>query len=210
MKNNFIVFSDFDGTITKHDILDEIIIKYSSYEKYKKAENKLLSGELIYEKYLVDMFDGINFDLKNISTELIDEYFQDFYQWIITNNIDFYVVSSGFKKIIQHLVPYINPEIIYANDFSINENDKWNVTLYDEINKKSVNKNNVIKDNTKPNYKTIFIGDGLSDFKVMGHVDYLFCKKNSLLHNKCINENCEHIVFENFKEILEYIQTNII
>jgi len=205
MKNNFIVFSDFDGTISKKDILDQIIIDNSSFEEYKNAENKLLNGELIYEKYLFTMFDGINYNLNNISDNLIDDYFKEFYFWLVNNNIDFYIVSSGFKNIIQHLVPYVKSDIIYANNLIIDENNKWNVSLFDEFNKKSVDKNCVIKNNLKPNFKTVFIGDGLSDFKVMGNVDYLFCKKNSLLHNKCINENCNHIVFNDFNDVIQYL-----
>lgn len=206
MNNKFIIYSDFDGTITKSDILDGIITDIYSWEKYKEVENKLLSGTLNYEKYLFDMFQDIEYELSNIPKNLIDDYFFDFYQWVLINNIDFFIISSGFKKIIEFLLPYFNPNYIFANDISINQNKKWSVELYDKKNNSSINKNDVIKLYNKSNYKTIFIGDGLSDFKVMGNVDYLFCKKDSLLHTKCINENCSHIVYNNFNEILQYIK----
>jgi 2-hydroxy-3-keto-5-methylthiopentenyl-1-phosphate phosphatase len=80
------------------------------------------------------------------------------------------------------------------------------VKLFDEENNLSINKNQIIKSINKSNYKTIFIGDGLSDFKVMGNVDYLFCKKDSLLHVKCIDENCKHIVYTNFNDVQEYLE----
>lgn len=205
MKNNLIIFSDFDGTITNRDVLDGIITEIYSFEKYKQVENELLSGKLEYEKYLFDMFDGIKYNLSDLPNDLIDLHFYYFYQWIIKNKIDFYIISSGFKKIIETLVPYINNKIIYGNDIIINDNYVWKVELYDKINNLSINKNNIINKFKKDDFKTIFIGDGLSDFKVMGNIDYLFCKKNSLLHEKCIKENIEFIVYENFNDILNYL-----
>jgi HAD superfamily phosphoserine phosphatase-like hydrolase len=204
MKSNIIIFSDFDGTITKQDVLDDVITKIFSFDIYKKVENELLTDKLKYEDYLYKMFDGINYDLNNISTDLIDEYFCIFYEWIINNNVDFFILSSGFKKIIQHLIPYVDSNLIFGNDVTIDAN-KWKVILYEENNKKSINKVEVINKLKKDNCKTVFIGDGLSDFKVIGNVDYLFCKKYSLLHQKCIDNNSEHIVYDNFNDVLQKI-----
>ena len=209
MNNKIIIFSDFDGTITNSDVLDGIITDIYSWEKYKEVETKLLTGELKYEQYLFDMFNNIEYNITNIPNNLIDEKFNIFYKWVVESNIDFYIISSGFKKIIQHLTPYINSNLIFANDVIIDSNNKWTVELYDKKSNNSINKNNVIKLINNFNYKTIFIGDGLSDFKVMGNVDYLFCKKNSLLHNKCIDEKCPYIEFNDFGDILEYVKNNI-
>jgi 2-hydroxy-3-keto-5-methylthiopentenyl-1-phosphate phosphatase len=206
MNNKFIIYSDFDGTITKSDILDGIITDVFSYEKYKQVETLLLSGNLKYEQYLLDMFDGIKYDLSNISNNLVDENFYDFYDWILKNNVEFYIISSGFKKIIEFLVPNVKSNTIFANDIDIDEFGTWKVKFFDQDNNCSINKNKVIELNNNSSCKTIFIGDGLSDFKVMGNVDYLFCKKDSLLHTKCINEMCEHIVYTDFSEVLKFIK----
>ncbi len=40
--SKYIIYSDFDNTITKYDILDKIIEEKYSYEKYKDVENLLL------------------------------------------------------------------------------------------------------------------------------------------------------------------------
>jgi len=202
----FIIFSDFDNTITNHDILDKVITDIYSWDKYKEVESLLLSDKLKYEQYLHDMFDGIEYKLTNIPRDIVDSTFADFYLWVKASNIDFYIVSSGFKKIIQHLVPDVDQKLIFGNDIEIDANNKWTVRLYDSDNNCSTNKNQIIKSINNCNYKTIFIGDGLSDFKVMGNVDYLFCKANSLLHTKCIDENCAHIVFNDFSQVMEQIK----
>jgi HAD superfamily phosphoserine phosphatase-like hydrolase len=122
-----IIYCDFDGTITKTDVLDKIITDIYSYDKYKEMENKLLTGEMKYENYLTDMFDGIEYNLTKIPNDLIDEHFFNFYKWVSNKKIDFYIISSGFKKIIQFLLPYVNSDFIYGNDISIDTNDIWNV-----------------------------------------------------------------------------------
>ena len=203
--SKFIIYSDFDNTITNYDILDKIIEEKYSYDKYKEVENLLLINEMKYENYLLGLFQGIEYDLNDILSDAVDDTFNIFYNWTKDNNIDFYIISSGFKTIIKHLIPYVEDAIIYGNDIQVIDN-KWVVKLFDETNNCSTNKNNIIKLLGKPEYKTIFIGDGLSDFKVMGNVDYLFCKKNSLLHTKCIAESHAHIVFNNFSDILNEIK----
>lgn len=199
--SKYIIYSDFDNTITKYDILDKIIEEKFSYEKYKHVENLLLVGEMKYESYLLDLFEGIEYDLNNISGNVVDNNFSSFYNWTKEQNIDFFIVSSGFKTIIKHLIPYVNHNIIFGNDIQI-INNKWKVTMFDQVNNCSINKNNIINSLRKSEYKTIFIGDGLSDFTVVGNVDYLFCKKDSLLHTKCINQNHKHIVFNDFSDVI--------
>ena len=128
----------------------------------------------------------------------VDETFKEFYEWIQKNNIEFYIVSAGFKTIIQHVLPYVDSSIIYSNDFTYNEDQSWKVN--DTL---PIRKTEIIKLHEKPNYTSIYVGDGLSDFKVIGKVDHLFCKKDSMLHKKCLEENHPHFVFTHFKDLLQ-------
>ena len=197
--SKFIIYSDFDGTITTYDTLDKIITDVYSYATYKEAERALIANEMTFENYLV-MFSGIRYDIHQLSGA-VDTHFKDFYTWIQKNQIDFYIISAGFKTIIRHLLPYVNDDIIYGNDI----NEDWKVKLFDEVNGASIQKNDIIQLHNKPTYQSIYIGDGLSDFKVVGKVDILFCKQNSLLHHKCLQENHDHIAFTHFGEVLDKI-----
>ena len=201
---NFIIYSDFDGTITKYDTLDKIVTDVYSYSTYKQFENTLLSNEITFEQYLSN-FNGIKYDIHKL-TDFIDETFKPFYEWIKKNNIEFYIISAGFKTIIKNVLPYVNPDIIYSNDFTLNEDQTWKVKLYDTL---SIRKTEIIDLHNKPTHKSIYLGDGISDFKVIGKVDYLFCKKDSLLHKKCIAENQTHFVFTDFRDLLEKLSTII-
>ena len=132
---------------------------------------------------------GIDTNLHQIMNRISEQTYNQ--ELILKNIIERLDIIEGFRT--------SNREIFIDNQ------DNWIVKLYDEKNNRSINKNEIINTYNKYNYKTIFIGDGLSDFKVMGNVDYLFCKKNSLLHTKCIDDKCKHIVFTNFNDILEFI-----
>ena len=198
----FIIYSDFDGTITNYDAFDKIIAEFYSYKTYKKIEQLQLENKISYETYL-EMFNGIQYDIHPLAED-VDVTFKDFYDWVQSNGIEFYIISAGFKTIIKHVLPYVNPVIIYSNDFTFNEDQTWKVKLYDTL---SIRKTEIVELHNKPTHKSIYLGDGISDFKVIGKVDYLFCKKDSLLHTKCIAENQTHFVFTNFKDLLEKIST---
>jgi 2,3-diketo-5-methylthio-1-phosphopentane phosphatase len=195
---NFIIYSDFDGTITTYDAFDKIIEQVYSRATYKKLERLTIENKLSSETYL-EMFNGIHYDIVPLAND-VDETFKEFYDWVKKQNIEFYIVSAGFKTIIQHVLPFVDPSIIYSNDFTYNEDQTWKVKLYDTL---SIRKTEIIKLHEKPNYTSIYLGDGLSDFKVIGKVDYLFCKKDSMLHKKCVLEKHPHHVFSDFKDLQE-------
>ena len=195
---NFIIYSDFDGTITKYDAFDKIIAEVYSYATYKKLERLTIDNKLSSEMYL-EMFNGIQYDIGPLANEL-DETFREFYEWTQHHHIEFYIVSAGFKTIIKHVLPFVDPSIIYSNDFTYNEDQTWKVKMYDTL---PIRKTEIIKMHEKPNYTSIYLGDGLSDFKVIGKVDYLFCKKDSMLHKKCMLENHPHYVFTDFKDVIQ-------
>jgi len=199
---SFIIFSDFDGTITTKDAFDRIIEEVYSYNTYKKVEQLQLENKITNENYL-EFFNGINYDIRPLSNE-VEPSFNHFYDWVKNKGIEFYIISAGFKRIIQHVLPYVPPELIYSNDFTLNDDQTWKVKLYDHL---SIRKTEIIDLHNSPTKTSIYLGDGISDFKVVGKVDYLFCKQDSLLHKKCINENHPHIPFRDFNEVIEKIST---
>ncbi len=77
---NFIIYSDFDGTITTYDAFDKIIKEVYSYATYKKLERLTVEQKLSSETYL-EMFNGIKYDITPLSNDL-DKTFKEFYEWI--------------------------------------------------------------------------------------------------------------------------------
>lgn len=211
-----IVFSDFDGTISREDILDKLIINKYNINVQKDAENKLLENRITFEEYLFNYFDrdGVlgtilskdEIDKVTSDKTLIDEHFETFYNRCLSRGIKFYITSSGFYSIIRKMLPFINPTKIFANDLTSDSK----IVFHNES-KKSINKKEIIQrckylfslNGCSENSKLIYIGDGLSDFGVIDIVDILYVKKNSILHEHLIKINFdkEYKLFESFKDI---------
>ena len=90
--------------------LYRLIILYQekySYNKYKEVEELLLKNEMKYEEYLLELFQGIEYDLHSISKDAIDPTFHAFYSWIKAQNIDFYINPYLFQGVLYIIKYYI-------------------------------------------------------------------------------------------------------
>ena len=198
-----IIFCDFDGTITKYDTLDCIFDNVIGEKKRLEYDYKVYNNEISNNQLLSELLSDINISLDSAlkliyekhNYNIIDD-FKDYYFDCITNNIKFYVVSAGLKPIIKHFINFINDNNIISHNLEINDLGKWNV-IFNEFSKESNidNIKNIFQD-----HKTIYIGDGVSDISVIGHTDYLFVKKHTILEKYCIEHNIIHYKFINFNQ----------
>jgi 2-hydroxy-3-keto-5-methylthiopentenyl-1-phosphate phosphatase len=210
---NYIVFCDFDGTISNFDLIDVIVEKYIGTEYLIEMNKKLSLISAEHNEYLKNTFNNINASFDEIvnllnnygNHNVIDENFHMFYEWCLNNKIQFYIVSGGLKKLIKYYLPYIDEKLIYSNDIHI-INKKCTMTFYN----KKLNKDEIVKSLKKDKYTHIFIGDGTSDFQVINCVEILFAKNNSILEKKCKNDNINYIKYNNFKDIFNYFITNLV
>lgn len=211
MKNsNYVVFCDFDGTITKKDTIDSFFEVYASDDwllveklwKDKKINSKeCLTRQLecinnFSEKYLYEFIDSIE----------IDDYFLDFIKIINDFNLAIYIISDGFRMFIKNVFKKyrINIHEIFSNDCYL-KNGKIKA-LFPFNNKNcevlaGMCKCNIIKDKSEDK-KIIYIGDGRSDMCAAKHSNILFAKGE--LANYCINKKMDFINFENFRNIVDF------
>lgn len=211
-KDNLIIFSDFDGTISIQDVNDEIFKEFGDdYSQVieEKLQNNLISDkeamEKQYERLVMSKNDFESFIYNKIE---IDPFFKEFYKMIKENNIDFSIISGGF---IEYIVIALNKENIlfdhpiFASTIIFNnQNPKPNflheINECEEIFGPCGNcKNKILKE--IENKKIVYIGDGLTDRCVADMADLLFVKSNSILENYCINNNICYRSFNTFKDV---------
>ena len=204
MKNlKYIIFSDFDGTISRKDTLDIIVDDIIGKEYRIMMDEKVYRGEItnndwlsiIFSKIKISFPDAIDLIKNKTNNEPIDKYFELFYDKCCKKNVPIYIISSGYKSIICELLKFIDNQLIYSNDAYIDKNNNWNLIF------NPLNKLEIINKLRREDYKTIYFGDGISDLCVVGHVDILYAKKNSTLEKYCKENNFDYIGFNDFSEI---------
>ena len=210
---NFCIVSDFDGTISKKDGLYSFICQYAVGD-WEKIEQDWVEGKINSKQCLIEEFKLI----PNLSEELIaefvenlgiDEYFAEFYNYTVQNNIDFYIVSDGIDYFIERILNKhnLNNIKIISNHGSF-RGESFEITFPNDnpncINHAGTCKCNIIA-NLRDKYDNIiYIGDGVSDYCVSDKADTLFAK--SRLAGYCIENSIRYIEYNDFGDILKEIQ----
>lgn len=208
-KIRFKLFIDFDGTITKQDIGENMFLKFGdSKEAYsiidrwiKKEINSTESWKLLCQT--IPKFDKQAFD-DFINQIEIDDYFVEFYHFSKSHNIDILVLSDGLDYYIKKFFnKYSLTDIrFFSNEFSLSSDNKIipEFRFTDEECDACANcKRNHIIENSSDEDITVYIGDGYSDTCPAQYVDYLFAK-NSLL-KFCEKNRISYFPFTNFSDV---------
>lgn len=196
----YIFLSDFDGTITTDDTLDYIADRVFGIATREHWENELINGNLSYKCYLKN-FDKIFFNINTLPDDMVDPKFRSFYEKYYKNT---YIISKGVHDIVCKLLPFVSVSHIMAHKVEIDIKNQWHI--HDNIH--LIDKKTTVSRLRNEYDYIIFIGDGITDFEVVGNVDLLFVKTNSHLH-KFIMEypslSIKYILFNTFQDVLTKI-----
>lgn len=205
---DYIIISDFDGTITQEDGLYKFIETYAKGD-WQKIEQDWSDGKISSKECLTEEFKLVP-DLSEelisafVKTIEIDDSFKNFYENICSKNIDFCVVSDGVDYFINKILERHNLyglkiisnhgtfrgesfELTFPNDFSGCKNNAGTC------------KCKVINDLRSEYNQIVYIGDGVSDYCVAEKVDILYAK--SKLANYCRERNIKFIPYNAFADI---------
>ena len=206
--HQYVIVSDFDGTITQEDSNDLLLTTLGT-EKNIKIEEDYISGlignkeamDLHFEEMVISMEEYINFIKENIT---IDPYFDNFLAHIKAQGIPFFIVSAGFKQGIQCVLgPHrLKGVQVFANELKGNPLKPW-AAHKDLICKKGFGPCTICKKiiideiREATNKKIIYIGDGLTDR--CADADILFAK--NALAQYCDTQGLSYHPFQTFNEI---------
>lgn len=213
--SKWIIFSDFDGTITTTDVGNTMFLRFSG-GKTKDVVKKWRLGEITSKRCLEEECAlsnaGWNEIYEYLNTKKIDESFIKFYNAILNSGLNLYILSDGFGFYIRYILHryHLYDIPFFSNDMTITEGrlipifpyygcgcgECGNCKLYHI---KRLKKNN----------KAVYIGDGLSDKHVIEEADLLFAK--DMLAKYCEERDREYIPYKSFSDIEEKLRTlNII
>jgi 2-hydroxy-3-keto-5-methylthiopentenyl-1-phosphate phosphatase len=209
MKYKF--FCDFDGTITKDDVIDKILEEFAD-PLWRDIEQSWVKGEIgsrdclamqtrlikAKERDLLGFVEGVE----------IDETFIDFARYCNSKTIEIAILSDGIDLFIKSILNRFGLKDIkvFANGLA-HTNGYFEMTFpyfrKDCSSGSGVCKCMIMEGLSSPEGINILVGDGRSDFCVAAKANLTFAK--STLLQFCRDEKISYIEHREFKDIREWL-----
>lgn len=205
------VFFDFDNTISKIDVVDAFLEKFSTNKSlWLRLEKEWQDGIIGSEDCLVGQMALCSPSEREIVSFLdsikIDPGFLKLLDFLRQNEIFFAIVSDSFVYFIKYILEKNNLKNIpiYANNFELN-NGKISLSFPNRGSQKDKTCGKCAnckreKLSLGPQKKTIYIGDGFSDMCAAKHCNVVFAKDKLLQFGK--ENKFSWIEFNNMTDIL--------
>ena len=206
------IWIDFDGTITKKDTLDELILKYSVDDSWKLIEKRWQTGLIGSRQCLEEEFALLRIPKaelhKSIENIEVDDGIFDLLNIIKTYSVPVAIVSDGVDLFINQILKNngIHGITIRSNTIEYNEPYLKLICQNSNVNC-SVGSAHCkclsIDTLREPNKKSIYIGDGMSDLCAAKHSDFIFAK--GVLAKKLTAEGRLFFEFKDLAQIADFI-----
>ena len=219
MHPNFSLILDFDSTIINTesiDCLSKIVLNKTDNDiqilkKINEITNKGMNGEITFENSLNKRLSLLKINknhIKELSLEVsknFDDTFIDnlvFFESIIDN---VYIVSSGFKEVIQFAFKSISNKNwnIFANDLDYRNNHLVTINKNNPLSK-DLGKVKLIKSmNLSGN--VIVVGDGYTDYEIRKHnqANIFLCYIRNI-NRKKVSKYADVLCYD-FNQVKEFI-----
>ncbi len=212
-----LVYIDFDGTISKRDVIDEILKEFAD-NKWLEIEKEWTSGRIgsreCLRKQLAlvratpgelgEFIDGID----------LDDGFEDLLSFCREIDVPVRVVSDGFDHYIERMIGravrdtmLLENVSIYANNLTPYGSDRWRprFPFFRRLcgDGCATCKPRVMEVTNPTDMPTVFVGDGLSDRFAAAAADIVFAKDK--LKNYCHLNNITMTEYGNLSQVAKYL-----
>jgi len=206
----FKIFIDFDGTITKNDVGEEIFRRNLHEDIVNEIVKELvtdkISSRVCWERLceLSLIKDKNGFDDLILSQE-IDPTLHRFVEYCEANNFQLYVLSDGFDYYIDKILKRENLSHlkVFSNKLILTDDGKLTPSFpyYNADCRSSANckRNHIIENSGEEDY-SVFIGDGNSDNDAIQYVDFIFAKDDLLKF--CEVQRITYFPFKDFNDVI--------
>jgi len=107
-KNTPVLFFDFDNTITREDVLDRILERFSISEEWRHWEDAWVRGEISTLRCLDRQLAGIRASeaelIDFVASCQIDPHFAPIVQWAANARVELFVVSDNFSCLVREIL----------------------------------------------------------------------------------------------------------
>ena len=198
------IVCDFDGTITRTDVIDSILQRFAD-PSWEAIEHEWLAGDIGSRECLsrqlalvkatptelLDFFDSIE----------IDPDFPDFVDYVTGLGASLEVVSDGIEQGIARILArhYVSLLPILANRLRQLGHDNWRIDFPYASDACRAASGNCKCKSTPKTKRVLVIGDGQSDMCVASSADFVFAKDRLAEH--CERNGIAYARFDSFAEL---------
>ena len=181
-KKNPVLFFDFDNTITREDVLDRIIERFSISDEWRHWENAWVRGEISTVQCLDRQIAGI----RAYKAELIDfvadcqidPHFAPIVQWAASARADLFVVSDNFSCLVREILSRhgLSDVPVMANELAFSGNRLRAHFPFRSPACERCAHCKAVHFRRFERHRKIYVGDGLSDVCAGLAADLVFAK----------------------------------
>jgi HAD superfamily phosphoserine phosphatase-like hydrolase len=199
------IFVDYDGTITDVDTFDVLVRLAAGDETWHEFERELRAGRMTLRDALAREAACVRLSRLDAlalleSRARIDPTFPAFVRLAHDRGAWIGVVSAGIRSIIGPALERIGVDVpLFANDVDFDAGG-WRMTFIDES-ELGHDKAARVRAAAAAGARTVYVGDGISDFAGALAADVRFAKKGRALEQYCRERGVACTSFSSFDEI---------
>ena len=211
----YMFFCDFDGTVTREDVIDRILEEFAD-PMWMEIERSWVNGEIGSRDCLTmqtKLIKAKEDDLLDFVEDIgIDETFVDFARYCKSKAIEIFILSDGIDLFIKSILNRygLNDIRVFSNSLgSTNGSYKMYFPYFREdcLSKAGICKCKIMEELSIPEGINILVGDGRSDFCLARKADLTFAKPALL--DFCRVEKIPHIEHREFGDVIEWLRNQI-
>ena len=198
------IVCDFDGTITRSDVIDNILQRFAD-PAWETVEDEWLAGNIGSRECLgrqLAMVKATPSELLGYFDSVeIDPAFPDFVDHVRELGASIEVVSDGIEQAIARILSrnYCSLLPIIANRLRQAGPDSWRIDFPHSSDACRAASGNCKCKSTPAGKRILVIGDGQSDMCVSGGADFVFAKGRLAEH--CERQGIPYARFDSFSEL---------
>ena len=211
----YMLFCDFDGTVTKEDVIDRILEEFAD-PAWMDIEQSWVRGEIGSRDCLAMQTKLIKAKVRDLLDFLesihIDETFVDFAKYCRSKAFEIVILSDGIDLFIKSILDRygLNGIRVYSNSLGCTNGSYEMYFPYfrkDCLSRSGTCKCKIMEELSNSSSINILIGDGRSDFCVARKADLTFAKSDLL--DFCRVEKIPHIEHREFGDIIAWLRNQI-
>lgn len=209
------LFLDFDGTITRKDVGDEL---FRTFGEFEPVHGELLRGLLTVTQYYRLSCQRLRTDatpervMAFAQAQEVDANFAALVTWARSADIEVTVVSDGFDVYIRPILEDTGlADLDVRCNRLVHDNGTWTPSFPGASESCACFcascKRNVLMESSGPDDIIVYVGDGRSDTCAADHADVVFAKGALAAH--CVANGVAHHHFHTLFDVLQILRRRV-